>query len=257
MKFALLLLFSIISSSYAEQIIDHIHPLRPQSGLGGHRIPGLSCLSWRLAVETDNIQNWDVVPQVCEGYVGHYMLGHQYRKDSEAVAAAAYEYAKGLTLAKDGKDIWVFDIDETALSNLPYYARPENAFGAKEYNETSFVEWEMEGKAPALPATLNLYRKLRALGFKIVFLSGKSQMVREITVYNLKKVGYTGWLKFISKLKAESGTTAVIYKSKHRKELEEAGYRIRGNIGDQWSDLLGSNAGNRTFKLPNPMFYIA
>lgn len=56
---------------------------------------------------------------------------------------------------------------------------------------------------------------------------------------------------------SESGTTAMVYKSKQRKELEEAGYRILGNMGDQWSDLLGTHVGNRTFKVPNPMFYIA
>ncbi|CAK9150570.1 unnamed protein product [Ilex paraguariensis] len=54
----------------------------------------------------------------------------------------------------------------------------------------------------------------------------------------------------------EKGTTALVYKSNKRKELEEAGYRIWGNMGDQWSDLLGTNVGNRTFKVPNPMFYI-
>lgn len=54
-----------------------------------------------------------------------------------------------------------------------------------------------------------------------------------------------------------SGDTAVVYKSSERKNLEESGYRIIGNIGDQWSDLLGTNVGNRTFKLPDPMYYIS
>lgn len=50
---------------------------------------------------------------------------------------------------------------------------------------------------------------------------------------------------------------AVVYKSSKRKQIEEVeGYRIMGNIGDQWSDLMGTNAGNRTFKLPDPMYYI-
>ncbi|KAF8027609.1 hypothetical protein BT93_E0502 [Corymbia citriodora subsp. variegata] len=231
---------------------DKIHPLRPQAGSGGHRIPGVSCLSWRLAVETDNIRNWDVVPSVCENYVGH-----QYRKDSNAVAWAAYQYAKGLTLKKDGKDVWIFDIDDTSLSNLPYYARPDNAFGAKEYNETTFTEWELEGKAPALPATLGLYKRLLKLGFKIVFISGKSESLRAITIYNMKKVGYYTWEKLVLKQASESGTTAMVYKSTERTKLVQAGYRILGNMGDQWSDLMGTNIGNRTFKAPNPMFYIA
>lgn len=31
---------------------------------------------------------------------------------------------------------------------------------------------------------------------------------------------------------------------------------IRGNIGDQWSDLLEDCVGDHTFKLPNPMYFI-
>lgn len=57
------------------------------------------------------------------------MLGKQYRQDCDLVANAAYEYAKGLNLTKDGKYVWVFDIDETTLSNLPYYTRDTVAFG--------------------------------------------------------------------------------------------------------------------------------
>jgi hypothetical protein len=53
------------------------------------------------------------------------------------------------------------------------------------------------------------------------------------------------------------GKTAVSYKSSERKKLEEEGYRIIGNIGDQWSDILGTNTGSRTFKLPDPLYYIA
>ncbi|KAK3415629.1 hypothetical protein EUGRSUZ_J02693 [Eucalyptus grandis] len=200
---SLLLLFLAIAVSasltLAGDVPDKIHPLRPQVGSGGHHIPGVSCQSWRLAVETDNIKDWDVVPMVCENYVGNYMLGHQYRKDCNAAGWAAYDYAKGLTLKKDGKDVWIFDIDETALSNLPYYARPDNAFGAKEYNETTFKEWELEGKAPAVPAILYLYKRLLKLGFKIVFISGKSESLRSITVYNMKKVGYHTWEKLILK----------------------------------------------------------
>ena len=54
-----------------------------------------------------------------------------------------------------------------------------------------------------------------------------------------------------------SGTTAVVYKSAEREKLEKSGYRIIGNVGDQWSDILGTSTGNRTFKLPDPMYYLS
>ncbi|KAE8815361.1 chromatin assembly factor 1 subunit FSM [Hordeum vulgare] len=34
-----------------------------------------------------------------------------------------YAYVDSLKLACNGKEVWVFDIDETTLSNLPYYAK--------------------------------------------------------------------------------------------------------------------------------------
>ena len=55
------------------------------------------------------------------------MLGYQYREDSKVVTNQAIVYAQSLKLKGDGKDVWVFDIDETTLSNLPYYA--EHGFG--------------------------------------------------------------------------------------------------------------------------------
>jgi len=52
-----------------------------------------------------------------------------------------------------------------------------------------------------------------------------------------------------------SGKLSNAFKSSERKKLVEEGYRIIGNIGDQWSDIVGDNIGLRTFKLPNPLYY--
>lgn len=54
----------------------------------------------------------------------------------------------------------------------------------------------------------------------------------------------------------DHGKLATIYKSEKRSEMEKEGYRILGNSGDQWSDLLGTSMSTRSFKLPNPMYYI-
>ena len=127
--FSLLFLATMLATSYGSDMgVSHqIHHLRLLSGSGGAHIPGLSCLSWRLGVEAHNIIGWKTIPQACENYVGHYMLGDQYRKDSKAVTDEAVLYAQSLKLGGDGKDIWVFDIDETTLSNLPYYT--DHGFG--------------------------------------------------------------------------------------------------------------------------------
>jgi hypothetical protein len=101
-----------------------IHALRPTVGSAGDlgRLGGVPCDSWRLAVEAYNKRDWRTVPAACEGYVGHYMLGGHYRRDSSAVVDEAVAYAEGLKLSGESKEVWVFDMDETALSTLPYYA---------------------------------------------------------------------------------------------------------------------------------------
>ncbi|KAI3908751.1 hypothetical protein MKW98_029301 [Papaver atlanticum] len=164
--FLFILLPTISSATYCHAASNEhgglpqpIHLLRPKSGSGpGELLEGLSCDSWRLAVETNNLRNWKTVPAECENYVGHYMLGPYYRQDSKYVTTEAAKYAESIKLAGDGKDTWVFDIDETTLSNVPYYAT--HGFGVNLYNGTAFDAWVDTGKAPALPESLKLYNKL-------------------------------------------------------------------------------------------------
>jgi hypothetical protein len=78
----------------------------------------------QLAARRGGVQQagLETVPTKCERYVGNYMLGGHYRRDSRIVIDEAIAYAESLKLAGNGKEAWVFDIDETSLSNLPYYA---------------------------------------------------------------------------------------------------------------------------------------
>lgn len=55
----------------------------------------------------------------------------------------------------------------------------------------------------------------------------------------------------------DSNKTALAYKSGKRAELEGGGFRIHGSSGDQWSDLLGTPTATRSFKLPNPVYFVA
>lgn len=119
------------------------------------------------------------------------------------------------------------------------------------------MEYLKKNMAPALPESLKLYRKLKSLGIKIVFLTGRNESLREVTESNLKNAGYSSWEKVLLRDSSNLNQTQKKYKSSKRTELVMSGYRIVGNIGDQWSDLLGDNPGNRTFKLPNPIYYAA
>ncbi|EXB74596.1 Acid phosphatase 1 [Morus notabilis] len=232
---------------------NKLHLLRRQGSFGGNS-NGAWCSSWQYGVETNNIIGWKTVPEKCELYVARYMLGERYGEDSKVVTKEAYLYAQSHTLSDDGKDVWLFDVDDTAVSNLPYYAT--NGFGVKPYDPESFHQWILSEAAPALPKSLKLYKNLKTLGFKIIFLTGRRENERSAIESNLKVAGYHTWELVLLKDDDYSGTTAD-FKAEQRKNLEDAGYRIVGNIGDQWTDLLGTNAGHRTFKLPNPLYYAA
>lgn len=67
------------------------------------------------------------------------------------------------------------------------------------YNNDLFNEWVDRGVAPALPESLKLYKKLLSLGIKIVFLTGRIEGRRNITVKNLNDAGYHTWEKLILK----------------------------------------------------------
>ena len=49
--------------------------------------------------------------------------------------------------------------------------------------------------------------------------------------------------------------TTIQYKSLTRRLIESQGYDIVANVGDKFSDLEGGFA-DRTFKMPNPMYFL-
>lgn len=216
---------------------------------------GLRCTSWRFAVEANNVGPWKTIPNECADYVKDYMMNKGYTFDLEMVATEAEIYARSVELEGDGKDVWVFDVDETLLSNLPYYA--EHGFGLEVFNGQLFDNWVDKATAPAIESSLKLYEVILKLGFKIFLLTGRSEVQRNMTANNLRNVGFQNWDKLILRGPDDQGKPATTYKSERRSEMVKDGYRIFGNSGDQWSDLQGSSLSKRSFKLPNPMYYIA
>lgn len=81
------------------------------------------CESWRMNVELHNIRDFDVVPGECVDYIGKYMTSTQYKVDSQRALEECSLYLSNLQLTGDGKDAWVFDIDDTLLSTTPYYKK--------------------------------------------------------------------------------------------------------------------------------------
>lgn len=145
-----------------------------------------------------------------------------------------------------GKPAIVLDIDETSLSNYDF-------LGATNFSALGLVPPAATGTSPALAPTLELYRLARRRGVAVFFVTGRPEIARIPTEANLRAAGYDRWEGLSFK---PSGPTTVEYKAGQRKLIEEKGFDVVVNLGDQESDLNGGHA-DRGFKLPNPFYFIA
>jgi acid phosphatase len=144
----------------------------------------------------------------------------------------------------------VLDIDETALLNWPEERKTD--FG---YVPDLWNAWEKQGKAPASPEVLELFRFARKRHVVVFFITGRHEASRLGTVKNLADVGYVGYRELVMKPDTNHERSAIPFKSSARAAIERQGYRIIENVGDQWSDLKGGHS-ERVFKVPNPMYLI-
>ncbi|CAB4261854.1 unnamed protein product [Prunus armeniaca] len=214
------------------------------------------CESWRMNVELHNIREFQVVPEECVGYIGKYVTSTQYKVDSErAIEEAIVHLSTSCNLEKDGKDAWIFDIDDTLLSTVPYYKKQH--FGGEKLNLTSLEEWMSQGKAPALENSLKLFNEMKARGLQIILVSSRREHLRSATIDNLVNVGYYGWTSLILRGPDDELMGVQNYKTEVRKQLIGEGYRIWGIVGDQYSSIEGLPRAKRTFKLPNPLYYVS
>ncbi|XP_061355395.1 acid phosphatase 1-like [Gastrolobium bilobum] len=214
------------------------------------------CESWRMNVELHNIRDFEVVPEECIEYIGKYVKSTQYKVDSQRATEECLVYlSTSCNLKKDGRDAWIFDIDDTLLSTVPYFKN--NLYGGKKLNVTSLEEWMRKGKATALDHSLKLFNELKSRGVQIFLVTARKEHLRSATIDNLVKVGYYGWTRIFFRDPADELVSVEKYKADVRKQLMNDGYRIWGIVGNQYSSIEGSPSPKRAFKLPNPMYYVA
>jgi acid phosphatase len=162
-------------------------------------------------------------------------------------------------LAAGGKLAIVLDIDETSLSNLPALRANDYALllgGPCDLNNgpCGFVAWALSARAEPIRHVLELARFARGRGVAVFFLTGRPERFRAATEKNLAAAGYE-WTAVLLKPDDLVIRSAVEFKAAERRKLVEQGYVIVANIGDQMSDLDGG-AAERTYKLPNPFYFI-
>jgi predicted secreted acid phosphatase len=142
----------------------------------------------------------------------------------------------------------VFDIDETSLSNYTAIEADNFTFGPNSQAEAT------NEIGTAIQPTLDLFDLAKKKHIAIFLITGRRENTRAHTTSNLTREGFTGYKELILKPDASTATT-VDYKSGARKAIEQQGYRIVANVGDQYSDLAGGHA-QVAFKLPNPFYFL-
>jgi predicted secreted acid phosphatase len=204
---------------------------------------------------------------------------HQFSDDSayahevKGIARHATKYLVRTHKHTAGKAI-LFDVDDTTLNTYSY-----EIYSNFVYNPATngfFVNAGSASIFPAVPGMKALEKKAEAHGYTVFFLTGRPLAQKDGTVANLTDAGYDvdpanlylkdstaatePWLKDCVVPDPTTGGTKFIcttiqYKSMTRKHIESLGYHIVGNFGDQFSDLKGGHA-DRTFKIPNPMYFL-
>ena len=171
----------------------------------------------------------------------------RYEQDLAAVDSRARGYLRRRlhSCCAWRKPALVLDIDETALSNYAFLGDFKNIVA-------SLAQGAASATTPAIGPTLWLYEAAKARGVAVFFITGRPTAFQSLTVQNLTRAGYSGWSGLVLN---PGGMTLTQYKSAARAKIEQQGYRIILNVGDQESDLAGGHA-SRAFKLPNP-FYIS
>lgn len=179
----------------------------------------------------------------------------EYAKDLAIVEKQAEDYlqtrvAANARLAKPKKLAIVFDIDETVLSNYPILKKKDFA-----HTLDTIRANQPKGTDPVIPEMYKLYQVAIKNNVAVFFVTGRLEKLKDATVQNLQRVGYTQWAGLVLKPNHYKGNSASVYKTAVREQIESKGYDIIMNIGDQKSDLVGGHA-DKTFKLPNPYYFV-
>ncbi|MFF0184407.1 HAD family acid phosphatase [Streptomyces sp. NPDC005244] len=193
-----------------------------------------------------------------------------YAKDLARVDAAArrdIDKAAHKAHHRGQKPAVVFDIDDTLLLSFDYERKTNYT-----YNSTTWADYVARADRPAVFGSPELVEYAASKGVEVFYNSGLKESQRASAVENLKKVGVDvnldsahmflkdainppAYLSGCATAAAWNCTT-VQYKAGTRKHIEDLGYDIVGNFGDQYSDLDGGYA-DKTYKLPNPTYFVS
>jgi hypothetical protein len=225
------------------------------------------------------------------GKTGVFGANSNYAKEASSVAAAGARWLKAQAKKSSGMPAIVLDVDDTTLTTWNYEIHSNWA-----YNPTDNATYVLGQWFPATPGMVDMVNKAAAEGYAIFFITGRPLAQRDATLGNLggddglpapdvdagyvtpttidrtgagdigpglftkpPKGSYPEYLnkpEFCADAIAQNASCGTIaYKSGTRAYIESLGYDIVASFGDQPSDLIGGYS-DRTFKMPNPNYYL-
>jgi len=229
------------------------------------------------------ITNLDVLRQQIRNYYGDPLgtgiaaSDGNYAKEARSVAAKGSSWLAHSHRTHGTKAI-VLDVDDTTLATWNY-----EIFSNWAYNPAANATFVTEQRFPAVFGMVDTVRAAEREGYAVFFLTGRPATQEQPTLGNLTADGvgedagypkpttlsdgedglftkpavadYPDYLKAACAGDPNGSCTTIHYKSATRAHIESLGYDIVANFGDQYSDLKGGHA-DRTFKLPNPSYFL-
>lgn len=149
----------------------------------------------------------------------------------------------------------VLDVDDTSLSHYPSFRDTNFANDPVTINARYHI-----ANAPAIAPVLALYRNAIANDVAVFFVTARKPLednptedLRPYTARNLHAIGYEDYAGLYLAQGEDATLSTAEFKQKIRKMIENYGYRIVLNIGDQPADLAGGYA-EQTYLLPNYLY---
>jgi HAD superfamily, subfamily IIIB (Acid phosphatase) len=190
------------------------------------------------------------------------------KKDEAALAAITLPAQPAVVFDADDTTLWTYDMEDGAMKFV--------------FDPVLQGTWVTQHLFPAVPGMTGLVKSAAAAGCTVFGLTGRGTSQQADTIANLTEKGYvdaaskplftaahyfTKGAVTVSNSNAsiptqpwvdcgsDNACSTIEYKSGTRAHIEDQGFDIVGNFGDQWSDLIGAHA-DHVYKLPNATYYL-
>jgi hypothetical protein len=190
------------------------------------------------------------------------------KKDKAALAAITLPDQPAVVFDADDTTLWTYDMEDGAMKFV--------------FDPILQGTWVTGHLFPAVPGMIGVVKAAAAAGCTVFGLTGRGASQQADTIANLTEKGFvdgaskplftaahyfTKGTVTVSNSNAsiptqpwvdcgsDNACSTIEYKSGTRAHIEDLGFDVVGNFGDQYSDLIGEHA-DHVYKLPNATYYL-